>query len=207
MKQLVIKYFLLSATLSCLCYSQGTDTKDISNKTVVNKTFLGKTPGNSLIKETDSKITEKEITLYRYSLNSSTPQNTSKEELNVVSSFRSNIRFGGFWDKYAILNFTPDMQLKPFEFISIYAHHNISYLIPIKDVKEHFKSLALQSAAVLLVDNSVKLILPSNNLISSIVNFAMKNIVILFMNKTIVNHGSERVIGYGSYHYSVSIRF
>jgi hypothetical protein len=190
-------------------YSQNIEIKDEINNPGMGKTFPDKNPGTSLIKEADVKTKSIEVTLYRYSLNSVNPQSVSKKEepVNVVSSFRSNIRFGGFWDKYAIVNFTPEMLIKPVDFISFYAHHNISYFVPVSGIKEHFKSLALQSAAVLLVDNSIKFLMPSSNLIKSVVSFAVKNLVIFYMNKSIVNRGSEPVVEYGYYYYSVSIRF
>lgn len=208
MKLLVIKYFLLSVFLLSASYSQDIG---INNeiKPGIENSFPDKNSGTSLVKETDLRIKNEEIILYRYSLSSVFPQNISKLEnpVNFVSSFRSNIRFGGLWDKYAIVNFTPQMQIKPFDFISIYAHHNISYFVPIRGIKEHFKSLAFQSAAVLLVDNSIKFIMPSNSLIKSVVSFAVKNLVILYMTKSIINKGNEPVLGYGYYYYSVSVRF
>src|SRR5690348_11124922 len=44
----------------------------------------------------------------------------------IISSFKSNIHFAGFWNHYAIINFTPDVFVKAFDFISIYASHNTS---------------------------------------------------------------------------------
>lgn len=208
MKQLVTKYFFLSVFLLSASYSQVTGIKD-EIKPGIRKSFPDKNSGISLVKEADLKIKNEEIILYRYSLSSVFPQDISKLEnpVNIVSSFRSNIRFGGFWDKYAIVNFTPQMQIKPFDFISIYAHHNISYFVPIRSIKEHLKSLVFQSAAVILVDNSIKLIMPSNSLIKSVVSFAVKNLVIFYVTKSIINKGNEPVLGYRYYYYSVSVRF
>ena len=159
--------------------------------------------------EVEARTHQYFLTEYRYKF----PSGSIKEEkpsFNIVSSFRSNIRFGGFWDKYAIINFTPQMFIKPFDFISIYANHNTSCFVPIKAVKEHFKSLAVQGAAVLAVDNSVKFLLSSNSLISAIVSFAAKNVAIYYIMKSF-NKGNitndNKIVDYQNYYYAFSVRF
>lgn len=149
------------------------------------------------------------IELYRYNVDLMQKSRTMKEEntFNIVSSFRQNIRFGGFWDRYAIVNFTPDMFIKPFDFLSIYAVHNSSYFIPIKAVKEHFKLMAFQSAAILVIDNSIKHLLPAGKMIKAITGFLLKNIVINSLMGKIINSGSDRIFEQGSYYCSMSIRF
>src|SRR5205085_9733266 len=67
-----------------------------------------------------------------------------KPKLDIVSSYRNNIHFGGFWNGYAILNFTPTMYIQPFSFISIYANHNFSNYVPLKDIEQNFKSLFIE---------------------------------------------------------------
>lgn len=157
------------------------------------------------------KETEKiqSIELYRYSFDLMHSNRKLKEEstFNIVSSFRQNIRFGGFWDRYAIVNFTPDMYIKPFDFISIYAVHNTSYFIPIKTVKEHFKLMAIQSAAILAIDNSVKFLLPMSKMLKAIAGFVLKNVVINSLMKDIINRGSDKIFEQGNYYCSVSVRF
>lgn len=159
-------------------------------------------------KDTDAEK-KQNAELYRYSYDLMQKSNVLREEntFNIVSSFRQNIRFGGFWDRYAIVNFTPDMYIKPFDFISIYAVHNSSYFIPIKAVKEHFKLMAIQSAAVLAIDNSVKYLLPVNKMIKAIAGFILKNIVMSSLLSDIINKGSDRIFEQGNYYCAVSIRF
>jgi hypothetical protein len=157
--------------------------------------------------ETETEL--KSAELYRYSFDLLQKSKTLKEErtFNIVSSFRQNIRFGGFWDRYAIVNFTPDMFIKPFDFLSVYAVHNSSYFIPIKAVKEHFKLMAIQSAAILVIDNSVKHLMPAGNMIKSITGFLLKNIVINTLLDDILSKGSDRIFEQGSYYCAVSVRF
>jgi hypothetical protein len=157
----------------------------------------------------NESVNQRKEILYRYRYD---PMEQSrrimKEEnrFNIVSSFRSNIRFGGFYDRYAIVNFTPQMSFKPAEFISVYAHHNISYFVPIQSAKEHFTSMAAQGAAILAVDNIVKHILPAGIILRSITGFILKNTVIHFMTRSILGKGNDKVLEYDFYYYSVSIR-
>lgn len=138
-------------------------------------------------------------------LNSRKPEKKSVN-LNIVASFRKNIRFGGFWQNYAIVNFTPDMFIQPFDFISIYASHNYSNYIPISSIKENIKSLALEGAAVLAVDNTIKFLLPYNHILQSLIGFAAKNIAIALVRNSFGNNNGS-LLEYKHYYYAVSIRF
>jgi len=166
---------------------------------------------DSKSKELDTETSEKtrSVELYRYTVDLMQKSKTVKEEntFNIVSSFRQNIRFGGFWDRYAIVNFTPDMYIKPFDFLSIYAVHNSSYFIPIKAMKEHFKLMAVQSAAILAIDNTIKHLLPASKMIKAIAGFVLKNVVINSLLGKIISKGSDKIIEQGSYYCSMSIRF
>lgn len=163
---------------------------------------------NSISKQSDAEKIQI-IELYRYSFDLMNTSKKIKEEstFNIVSSFRQNIKFGGFWDRYAIVNFTPDMYIKPFDFVSIYAVHNSSYFIPIKAVKEHFKLMAVQSAAILAIDNTIKHLLPASKMIKAIAGFLLKNIVINSLLGEIISKGSDKIFEQGSYYCSLSIRF
>ena len=132
-----------------------------------------------------------------------------KPTFNIVSSFRNNIHFAGFWNGYAILNFTPAMFIQPFNFIRFYANHNISMYIPIKGIKENIKSLVIEGAAVLAVDNSVKFLLQSNHILQSIIGFAAKNLVLSFVRNISNNTNSNPtgLLEFKYYYYSVSIKF
>ena len=109
----------------------------------------------------------------------------------LISSFNNNFHFAGFWDKYAIINVTPQMYIKPFEFISIYANHSTSMYIPIAEVKDHFKSLVIEGAAIIAVDNAVKLLFSYSPLLQSVINFTAKNIVINLVKNSSDDSGSS----------------
>lgn len=122
----------------------------------------------------------------------------------IINSFKSNIHFGGFWNHYAIINFTPDMFVKPFDFISIYASHNTSVYIPISEAKSYIKTLAIKSLAIVAIDNSIRFLLPPNKILQSLAGFAAKNIVMSFLKTT---SGGNPALEFKYFYYAVSIRF
>jgi hypothetical protein len=204
-----VKYsflLILFTSISALCQ----DSYEISvPQNQIKITELSHSEASSESSLDASLKKEKEI-LYRYQYD---PMEQSKKimkeesKFNIVSSFRSNIRFGGFYDRYAIVNFTPQMSFKAFDLINVYAHHNISYFVPIQSVKEHFTSMATQGAAILAIDNFVKHILPEGKIFRSITGFILKNTAIHLLTRSITGKGSDRVLEYDFYYYSVSIRF
>jgi len=130
-----------------------------------------------------------------------------KPNFNIVSSFRENIRFGGFWGKYAIINFNPSFNIKPFDFISIYGNQTMSCWVPIDGIKEHFKSLCIQGAAILVVDNTTKLIFGPNKILPTLAGFALKNLIITMLTHSISKQSANKIYSYNSYYYSVNIKF
>jgi hypothetical protein len=148
-----------------------------------------------------------DILLHQYT--NSFLYNKNKPEVfhspNIISSFRSNVNFGGMWGGYAIINFTPQMNIKPFDFISIYANHSSSMFIPISEVKSYVKSLAIKGAAVLAIDNSLKFLIPANQLLQSVIGFTLKNVAIGLLEKSLNKPG--QTIEFKYYYYSINIRF
>lgn len=130
-----------------------------------------------------------------------------KPSFNIVSSFRENIHFGGWWNRYAIINFTPNINIKPFSFISIYANQNLSCFVPIEGIKEHFEFLCVQGASILAIDNSFKLLFDQNKIIPSVIGFALKNLVMAVVMNTLNNNSPNRLYSYRSYYYSMNITF
>ncbi|MDZ4713641.1 MAG: hypothetical protein SGI89_15140 [bacterium] len=126
-------------------------------------------------------------------------------KLDLLGSIGSNINFGGFWDKYAVINFTPQVYLKPLKFISIYSNRYLSCFIPAKSLKENLKDFILQSVSVLAIDNTFKAMFDKENLISDLLSFAAKN---LFINLLIKPSAKKSEIPvYESFYYSMRITF
>jgi hypothetical protein len=136
------------------------------------------------------------------------PQRTSNLEsaFSLVSSVRKNIRFAGFWKRFAIVNFTPNVFLQPSNYVSLYANHTYSCLIPIKGIKEHFKMLCIQGVSILAVDNAVKFIFGNDKMIPAIAGFALKTIIINSVMSTINKGKKTKIFDNVKYRYTISIR-
>lgn len=134
--------------------------------------------------------------------------NNTPFNLNIISSFRNNIRFGGFWDKYTIINLTPELNIKPADYLSIYAIHNLSYFVPVKGIKQNLKSMVLRGAAIMAVDNSAKLFFSKGSILGSVIGFAAKIFLINVINRIEKNNDEKNNLQHYDYqYYSVSIRF
>lgn len=192
-------------------YSQGiklTNTENTSSRTFVNNDISAEKI--SIIKSEESireAMLEKKFYEFEFLNSRSEPKNIPYK-LDIVSSFRGNIRYGGFWDKYAIINFTPEMYIKPFDFISIYAIHNMSCWVPIDGIKQNFRSMALRSAAIMAVDNTVKFIFGLNGVAGPVINFLLKNaLMYLINNNENESDKQNNLLKHNNFYYALSIRF
>lgn len=134
-----------------------------------------------------------------------------RNKIDIVSSFGNNISFGGFWDNYAVINFTPQISIQPAEFIRIYANHYLNCLIPLSSLKEYSGSVILQGIAILSIDQSIKLFLQNKTgWISEIISFAAKNLLLNLIIKPSINNtknSPSQSLQFENYYYSMSIAF
>lgn len=134
-----------------------------------------------------------------------------KNSIDLISSVGNNMNFGGIWEKYAVINFTPQIYIQPAGFISIYANHYVNCLIPLNAVKDYSKSILVQGIAVVAVENSMKLFLSSNdNWITEVISFGVKNLLLSILIKPFVSSTSNSpspVLQYDNYYYSMNITF
>ena len=205
MLKVVIKYLILVFLLISSSYAQD-ELQDIELKVKNNPSIIQIDDADKTlpVNRSEERILENpDLVLNK--LRTPPPQPFSFEfPKSLITSFNSNFHFAGFWGKYAVINVTPQMYIKPFEFISIYANHSTSMYIPVAEVKDHFKSLAIEGAAILAVDNSVKLLFSSHPLLQSLISFAAKNLMISVIKKTFAD---VKVHEFKYYYYAVSIRF
>jgi hypothetical protein len=206
-----VKTFLFVISICHPAYAQDIKLTSISPETESTPvTQMRSVDKFSIIKSEESfkyAALEKAVYDFQFSVKSNRPKNIIPQ-LDIISSFRSNIRFGGFWDKYTIINFTPQMYIKPVDFISIYAIHQTSFFVPIDGIKPNIRSMALRSAAVILVDNSVKIFLGSSKVIGPVLGFLAKNLLIYTVNKMEKEADKKNnLISYDHHYYSISIRF
>lgn len=207
----LVEVILVAALPSCVLFAQdGKPRKNsdsqIEQGSVNSLNSVGKI---SIIKKEESRINSLGNELYGFQyFNQQNNSKSTEPDFDVVSSFRSNIRFGGFWDKYTIINLTPEMQIKPADFISVYAIHNTSYFVPIDGIKQNFRSMAIRSAAVMIVDNSMKMLMSSSKIIGPVIGFLAKNLLIYAVDKfEKESDAKNNLLNYDYHYYSVSIRF
>ncbi len=129
---------------------------------------------------------------------------------DLVSSVGSNISFGGIYEKYAFINFTPNMFISPVDDIQIYANHNLVKVVPLEEINNAAGSLILQSIVLVAAENTVNLIVNERTWISDLVSFTLKNILIGMLVRPAVKTGNSKMIPWiqdESFYYSVGVRF
>jgi hypothetical protein len=204
-----VENILLITTMAFTSYAQ--DKSPGSSDIFTAKEELRRESSSSIITVQPDKKESVPVTpiqLYRYELKMFQPASSEiRSSFDPVSAFRTNIRFGGFWDRYAIINFTPALNISPFDFINFSAYHNISYFVPVKAANEHFRSMTIQSAAVLCVETAFRFINILPPMISDVTVFLLKNAIIKFMQRSVLNEGSDKIFRQVNYYYNLRIRF
>lgn len=129
---------------------------------------------------------------------------------DLVSSVGSNISFGGIYEKYAFINFTPSMFIRPADGIQIYANHNLLKVVPLEDINNAAGSLILQSIVLVAAENTINMLVNERTWVSDLVSFTLKNILIGMLVRPVVKTGNRKMIPWiqdESFYYSVGIRF
>jgi len=138
------------------------------------------------------------------------PKIRERKSFDFLSAVGSNLSFGGFWDRYAVISFTPRMNIKPFSFIDIYANHNLNCLIPINGVKEYYQSILIQSFAILAIEKSVNLLVKSCSWINDVIGFAAKNLFMALLIKPSIdksNKTAKPILHFENFYYSLRVSF
>lgn len=196
--------------LTKLCFSQDDFNNEDFKRVGDDAIYIGKDKDFNLTME-EKKRPENRIEDIVLSYNYKLLQTKKPDEssFDITSSFGSNIKFSGFWDEYAILNFTPQMFIQPLDFIDIYASHNISCYVPFGGIKKHFQTIALQSLSVVALDNSLKYLFPDRLWVIDVIAFAAKNFIISFFINSLEKDKGKGNLFFGDkyYYYSMNIRF
>lgn len=213
MTGLVIKYMFLLVILPSFLLAQrnGPDKKPsiLNDVQHVPQANINSAKEKSLMKISAPEKQDDIKTFLMERRSIAKPQNRSKLQsaFTLVSSVRKNIRFAGFWKRFAIINFTPNVSLQPADNISLYANHTYSCLIPIKGIKEHFKMLCIQGVSILVVDNIEKFVFGGKKIIPAIAGFVLKTMIINSVMSTINKGKKNKIYDNISYYYSVSVSF
>ncbi len=210
MKNHAFKYLLLLSLSVEYSFSQEITPDSKKNTHPYKNTFIESSVTKSEINNSNEQSKNGNQLLKEFHIRYLNSDRKDKYSFDLMSSVGSNISFGGFWDKYAVINFTPQISIQPVDFINIYANHYLNCLIPISGIKEYSASLILQGAAILAVDNSMKFILNNNkNWILEVVSFAAKNLLIGLLIKPSITdkETSGQVLHYENFYYSMKITF
>lgn len=208
MKNNFIKYLLIFSIASECSYSQDTnpDNRKISQP---YKYFSGKSElikSESEYSSAQKILSKKRIEKFHFEYHKSKIQ--QHYSFDLFNSVGSNINFGGIWDKYAVINFTPQISIQPASFLKIYANRFLNCLIPVDGIKGYSASVIIQSALMLAADNALKLMMNSkNNWITDLISFAAKNLLINILIKPDLENSKSPALLYESYYYSTSIIF
>lgn len=149
------------------------------------------------------RIERLEIELFRKKVN-------DEYSFDFSTAVGSNVSIGGLWGRYAIINFTPQIYIKPIRNVEVYANHTVGCLIPLSGINKYYKSITLQSAALIVIDNSLKIFFPERKWITEAISFAAKVIIVNFVTKPAIKESSNTpspMYHYENFYYTVRITF
>ena len=130
-----------------------------------------------------------------------------KEEFvfNPVKSLNGNIKFGGFYNGGIDLFVAPDMYIKPFDGIAIYAIRRKHTFIPLEKVQENIQPILLETVCLAAIENAVNYFTVGDKVLNGILNFALKNGFTFLSQAT--KDKEKRLPTWESYYFSIGVRF
>lgn len=130
-----------------------------------------------------------------------------KEEFhfNPVKSLNGNIKFGGFYNGGIDLFVAPDMYIKPFDGISIYAIRRKHTFILLEKVQENIQPILLETVCLAAIENAVNYFTVGDKVLNGILNFALKNGFTYLAQST--KDKKKRLPTWESYYFSIGVRF
>lgn len=160
-----------------------------------------------------SKINKEKDLNYRLkilNLNYSSIKHPENNSFDILGNFGDNISFGGFYESFAILNFTPQLNIKPTGFLNIYANHYLNVLIPLSRAKDVSNSILLNSVSMIALEYVTDLFFRNDNWLAQIAEFAIKNCILNLSLKPglkNVTANNDSILQFDNYYYSFSIVF
>lgn len=129
---------------------------------------------------------------------------------NLIESVNSNVKFGGFYNGSVNIQFSPAMYIKPFSFLSVYANHQKNLFIPMDRLTDNAYPLAIETSGLILIENALKFIAPSNKVVKGLTEFALKNCVSFLVSSIFSssqNSSQNGIYKYDFYYISAGITF
>ncbi|MCB0727569.1 MAG: hypothetical protein KDD00_08895 [Ignavibacteriae bacterium] len=196
---------LIFANVSVSQTTKITETIKISPETdlKVFQSAQEKSSENKLKKEFYYRIDNLEF-------NSSKFKKKEDYSFDILGNFGNNVSFGGFYESFAVINFTPQLNIKPAGFISVYANHYLNVLIPISRAREVSNSVLISSVSMLALEYAADLLFRNENWLAEIAEFAIKNCLLnLSLKPGLKNYDSsgENILQFDNFYYSMSISF
>ena len=113
-------------------------------------------------------------------------------------------------ENFALLNFTPQLNIDPAEFLNIYANHYYNIFIPLGRAKDISSSVIINSFSLLILDGTSDLLFEDKNWIAQIAEFALKNCIInVFLKPKLTENqfSNDKILHFDNFYYSLRIIF
>ena len=154
---------------------------------------------------------EQNFLQYRDRITSTLDETLTRQErkaefqFNPIKSLNGNIKFGGFYNGGVDLFTAPDMYIKPFEGISIYAIRRKHIFVPLEKLQENLEPILIQTVCLAAIENAVNYFTTGNSVLNGLLNFALKNGFTYLSEST--KNKKNRLPTWESYYFSIGIRF
>ena len=203
------KYLLIFCLLADCALSQ----EDLSKQSVITGNKTGREYSSSEIRGFSNAIDKRSAmvsSILNLQLKNHFRNNKSISKQDFFSSAGSNINFGGMYERYVFMNFTPQLSIRPADFIDIYANYNLLKVIPLEEINSQAYSFLIQSMAIIGTETVFKLTLDPDSWITDVISFASKNIILNLVIKPLIKDKNRKMLPWiqdESFYYSVSIKF
>lgn len=148
---------------------------------------------------------------YREQMTSTLRETLNRQEsrdefkFNPIKSLNGNLKFGGFYNGGVDLFVAPDMYIKPFEGISIYAIRKKHVFIRLEKMQENIRPLLIETLCLAAIENAVNYLTVGNRVLNGILNFALKNGFTFISQAT--KDKNKKLPTWESYYFSIGVRF
>lgn len=126
-----------------------------------------------------------------------------------VGSFGDNIRFSGFYERFAFISYSPKMFIRPSDFIQIYSHHDLLKVVPLDNARSAGAETLAESLVLVGTEAVIRLAAGESTWISELAAFAVKNLMMFAMRPKLKSSNKSYIpwIQDESFYCSVSVRF
>ncbi len=127
-----------------------------------------------------------------------------------VGSLGDNIRFSGFYERFAFISYSPKMFIRPSDFIQIYSHHELLKVVALDNAGSAGTETLIESLVLVGTEALVRLAARESTWISELAAFAVKNLLMELALRQKLRSSNKSYIPWiqdESFYCSMSIRF